>query len=49
MYCIVSENNEKVSTAKGVNISVKFKEYENVLFNEEIISHKMKRIQNKFT
>ena len=49
MYCIVSENNEKVSTAKGVNISVEFKEYESVLFNEKIIGHKMKRIQNKFT
>ena len=32
MYCVVSENGEKVNTAKGVNISVEFKEYKNVLF-----------------
>ena len=28
MYCIVSENGEEVNTGKGVNISIKFKEYE---------------------
>ena len=47
MYCIVSENGEEVTTAKGVNISIEFKEYENVLFNKKLIRHKMKRIQSK--
>ena len=47
MYCIVSENSEEVNTAKGVNISIEFKEYKNVLFNKKIIRHKMKRIQSK--
>ena len=35
MYCIVSENVEEVNTLKGVNISIEFKEYENVLFNKK--------------
>ena len=47
MYCIVSENGEEVNTAKGVNISTEFKEYENVLFNKKLIRHKTKRIQSK--
>ena len=47
MYCIVSENGEEVTTAKGVNILIEFKEYENVLFNKKLIRHKMKRIQSK--
>ena len=34
MYCIVSENGEQVNTAKGVDISIEFGEYENVLFNK---------------
>ena len=47
MYCIVSENDEEVNTAKGVNISIVFKEYKNALFNKKLIRHKMKRIQSK--
>ena len=47
MYCIVSENGEEVNTAKGVNISIEFKEYKNVLFNKKLIRHKMKIIQSK--
>ena len=42
-----SENGEEVNTAKGGNISIGFKEYENVLFNKKLIAHKMKRIQSK--
>ena len=34
MYCIASENGEQVNTAKGVDISIEFGEYENVLFNK---------------
>ena len=37
MYCIVSENGEEVNKAKGVNISIEFKEYKNVLFNKKLI------------
>ena len=47
MYCIVSENDEEVNTAKGVNISTEFKEYKNVLLDKKFIRHKMKRIQSK--
>ena len=47
MYCIVSENVEEVNTPKGVNISIEFKEYENVLFNKKLIRHKMKIFQRK--
>ena len=34
MCCIASENGEQVNTAKGVDISIEFGEYENVLFNK---------------
>ena len=47
MYSIASENGEKVNTAKGLNISIEFKEHVNVLFNKNLIRHKMKRIQSK--
>ena len=47
MYCIVSDDDTKVNTAKGVNISIEFIECEEVLFNEKIIRHKMKRIQSR--
>ena len=46
-YCIVSDDDTKVNTAKGVNISIEFIECEDVLFNEKIIRHKMKRIQSR--
>ena len=46
-YCIVSDDDTKVNTAKGVNISIGFIECEDVLFNEKIIRHKMKRIQSR--
>ena len=42
MYCIVSEND----TVKGVNISIEFKEHENVLFNKKLIRPKMKKVQS---
>ena len=47
MYCIVSDDDIEVSTANGVNISIEFNEYEDVLFNETIIRQKMKRVQSK--
>ena len=46
-YCIVSDDDTEISTAKGVNISIEFNEYDDVLFNNKVIKHKMKRIQSK--
>ena len=36
-----------IKTAKGVSIATEFDKLKNVLFNEKIIRHKMKRIQSK--
>ena len=47
MYCIVSDDDIEVNTAKGANISIEFNEYEDVLFDKKIIRRKMKRIQSK--
>ena len=47
MYCIVSENGWEVNTEKGINISIDFDEYENVLLNKKLIKHKIKRIKSK--
>ena len=47
MYCIVFDDDTEVNTAKEVNISIEFNEYEDVLLNEKIIGHKMKRNQIK--
>ena len=35
------------NTAKGVSIATEFDKFKDVLFNEKIIRHKMKRIQSK--
>ena len=35
------------NTAKGVSIATEFDKFKDVLFNEKIIKHKMKRIQSK--
>ena len=35
------------NTAKGVNIATEFDKFKDVLFNEKIIRHKMKRIKSK--
>ena len=43
-----SDDDTEVNTVKGINISIE-NDYEDVLFNEKIIRHKMKRIQNKKT
>ena len=47
MYSIVSQNSKECSKAKGVNISIEFNKYKNILFEKKIIRHKMKRIQSK--
>ena len=47
MYSIKKVDGSESSTAKGVNIATKSNEFTDVLFNKQIINHKMKRIQDK--
>ena len=47
MYSIKKTDGRESSTAKGVNITTEFNEFEDVLLNKKIIRHKMKRIQAK--
>ena len=47
MYTLISKDNKEVTKAKGVNKKIKHKEFVDVLFNENVIRHNMKRIQNK--
>ena len=46
-YSIKKIDGGESSTAKGVNIATEFNAFKDVLFNEKIIKHKMKRIQAK--
>ena len=46
MYSLIAENDKKVNKAKGVNLKLRHKEYVDVLFNINVIRHKMKRIQS---
>ena len=39
--------NKECNTAKGTSITTEFDRFKDVLFNEKIIRHKMKRIQSK--
>ena len=47
MYAILAENNKKSSKAKGVNISIDFSEYKDILFKNNIIRQKMRGFQGK--
>ena len=47
MYSIRKINGSESSTTKGVNIVTKFNEFKDVLFNKNVIRHKMKRMQAK--
>ena len=38
---------KECNTAKGVSIATEFNKFKDVLFNEKIIKHNMKRIQSK--
>ena len=38
---------KECNTAKGVSIATEFDKFKDILFNENIIRHKMKRIQSK--
>ena len=47
MYSMKKIDDEECNTAKGVSIATEFDKFKDVLFNEKIIRHKMKRIQSK--
>ena len=47
MYSMKNIDGKECNTAKGVSIATEFNKFKDVLFNEKIIRHKMKRIQSK--
>ena len=47
MHCMVWYDVKESNAAKGVNIAMEFKEYEDTLLTKKVIRHKMKRIQSK--
>ena len=47
MYSLISSDDKEVNKAKEINKKLRHKEYHDVLFNNKIIRHNMKRIQNK--
>ena len=47
MYSIRKINGKECNTAKGVSIATEYNKFKDVLFNEKIIRHNMKRIQSK--
>ena len=47
MYSMKKIDGKEYNTTKGVSIATEFNKFKDVLFNEKIIRHKMKRIQSK--
>ena len=47
MYSMRNIDDKESNTAKGVNITTEFNEFEDTLFNKKIIRHKMRKIQGK--
>ena len=47
MFSMKKIDGKEYNSAKGVSIANEFKKSKDVLFNENIIRHKMKRIQSK--
>ena len=47
MYSMKKIDGKECNTAKAVSIATEFDKFKDVLFNEKIIRHKMKRIQSK--
>ena len=47
MYSMKQIDGKECNAAKGVSITTEFDKFKDVLFNEKIIRHKMKRIQSK--
>ena len=46
MYSSISCDGKKANKVKGVNLTLRHKEYVDVLFNKKVVTHKMKRIQS---
>ena len=44
MYSMKKIDGKEYNTAKGMSIASEFKKFKDVLFNEKVIRHKMKRI-----
>ena len=47
MYSMKKIDGKECNTAKGMSIATEFEKLKDVVFNERIIRHKMKRIQSK--
>ena len=47
IYSLISEDEEEVTKAKGVNEKIRHKEFVDALFNKNVIRHSLKRIQSK--
>ena len=47
MYSMKKSDGKECSIAKGASIATEFDKFKDVLFNEKLIRHKMKRIQSK--
>ena len=47
MYSIKKIDGKECNTAKGVSIATEFNKFKDVLFNKQIIRHRVKRIQSK--
>ena len=47
MHSMLSDGSNESNTAKGVNIANDFNEFRDILFNNKVVIHKMKRIQSK--
>ena len=47
MHSMLSDGGKESNTAKGVNIATDFNEFRDILFNNKVVRHKMKRIQSK--
>ena len=47
MYSMRKIDGKECNTAKGVSIATEYNKFKDVLFNEKIIRHNMKRIQSK--
>ena len=47
MYSMKNIDGKESNTAKGVNIATEFNEFKDNLFNEKVLRHRMRRIQEK--
>ena len=47
MYSIEEIDGKEYNTAEGVNVATEFDKFKDVLFDEKIIRHEMKRIQSR--